>query len=286
MSVEKSLIEQINEDIKSGSVALPALEKMAVGLNQTLSREDVNIKEVAALIERDPSLSTRVLNLANSAAYSGLVKMRSIERAIIRVGLKPVRSFFMTSALKDIFKGRTPLLKEVFNIWWKHSLCCALGNRKIAMSVNQAAIAEDAYLLGLLHDIGTIVILSKLNEMRFNGNEPVEINEDLLKEMIDTFHAQVGGVILRKLAFDEEFCHIVETHHQPDSFENPDNPLFNILQVENAILRKTGVAVNPDPDISVTSLPSTARLGLDPVFIAVEEVDIEEEFKSMDALLT
>ncbi|MFP4580744.1 MAG: HDOD domain-containing protein [Candidatus Sumerlaeia bacterium] len=285
MEKQRSLIDQIKDDVQAGNIALPMLEKLVSELNSKLNDEKAGASDIAALIEKDPALATRVLNMANSAAYSGLVKMRSVERAIVRVGLKPIKSFFVTSAMKNVFTGKTSLLKNIFNIWWKHSLCCALGCRKIATIVGKSSIAEDAYMLGLLHDIGTIVILNKLNEMYADG-ESVEIHEDLIIELVDSFHAQLGAIILNHLEFDEELCQIVETHHTPELYNDQENTLFQILQVENNILIKAGVAVHPNPNIAITSLPSFEKLGLNPIFVAEEEVDAEDQFETMNSALS
>ena len=77
------------------------------------------------------------------------------------------------------------------------------------------------------------------------------------------------------LVKETDYCGIVATHHEPESYGNQDDSLFNILQVANNLMRKVGISISSDRDVSIVSLPSTAKLGLEPLFIATLELDIE-----------
>ncbi len=285
MDTGKSIISAIEEQIEQGDIHLPVLEKMATQVHQLFDREGVSNNQIAAVIEKEPAIVVKILNLANSAAFSGVSKVHTVERAIARLGLKNVKNFMMTQALKDIFKGKNPLLYQIFQMWWKHSLACAIFCKRLVEQIKRPQLADDAYLLGLLHDIGTVFILNTIENINEDMGGCFENNAELLHEIIDSLHARASGEILTKLEFDENFCRIVATHHTPDDYEDSENILFNTLQVVNSILCKIGIALKSDPSLTIVSLPSAKRLDVDPVFIAMTEIDIEDEVAALESNL-
>jgi HD-like signal output (HDOD) protein len=285
MDTGKSIISLIEERITQGDIRLPILEKMAATVHNLFDRDDVAINQIAAVIEKEPAIVVKILNLANSAAFSGVSKVHTVERAIARLGLKNVKNFMMTQALKDVFKGQNPLLYQIFQIWWKHSLACAIFCKRLVEQVKRPQLADDAYLLGLLHDIGTVFILNTIEHVNEEVEGCFENNAELLHEIIASLHARASGEILAKLEFDKDFCRIVATHHTPEEYEDPESILFNTLQVVNSILCKIGITLTPDPSLTIVSLPSAKRLDVDPVFIAMTEIDIEDEVATLEGSL-
>lgn len=284
MKENASLIEMIEEKLKTDEIGLPIPKDVALNLSILLGKEDIEVRETSRLIEKDPSLTAKILNLSNSPVYSGLVKIKSIEQAIARLGAKTVKNFLMTIKFKDVFMSRDNFMEKRFKINWQHSLACALCAKKIAESSNLAFISEDAYLLGLMHDIGVIPILGSIAEVRKEKSH-IEFNDELIEEIIMTFHPWAGKQILHKLNFDEKIEDITETHHTPEKYQDQDDPLFCILQVAENIVNKIGISMTPDPNISILGLPYTSKLGLDPMFISVTEVDLEDMLSDTDRLL-
>lgn len=285
MEANLSLKDIIEQELSREEIDLPMVDTMAVNLGNLLNKEDVGFDELAKLIEKDPALTAKVMNLANSVFYAGLVKVKNVDRAIARVGLLAIRSFLMTVSMKSVFKGGGAHFEERFKLNWQHSLGCAVCCKRIAEHIKLRSIAEDAYMLGLLHDIGTISIFNALAKLIQKQNGPGDLSDNLVNEIIGSFHASVGAKVLARLNFDERFCRIIEQHHNPDDYPDKDDPLFNILTVANNLLKKIGLAFDPDPHTSIISLPSSSKLGLDPMFVAMLEVDLEDSLQNMENLL-
>lgn len=285
METNLSLKDLIEQELSHEEIDLPIIDTMAVNLGNLLNKDDVSNDELAKVIERDPSLTAKVLNLSNSVFYAGLVKVKTVDRALARVGLMPIRSFLMTVTMKGVFKGGGTHFQESFKLNWQHSLGCAVCAKRITEHLKLRSVAEDAYVLGLLHDIGTISIFNSLSKVAKTQEGSASLSEELIREIILSFHAPIGAKVLARLNFDERFCRIVEMHHNPDDYPDKDDPLFNILSVANNLLKKIGLAFEPDPHVSLVSLPSTAKLGLDPMFIAMLEVDLEDSLQNMENLL-
>jgi HD-like signal output (HDOD) protein len=277
----KNIIEQ---ELGRKEIELPIVDFIANTIGQLLSKDDVDFNKLAKVIEKDPSLTAKVMNLANSAFYAGLVKTKNVDRAIARVGLLAIRSFLMTVSLKDVFKGNVQF-QEGFRLNWQHSLGCAICCKHIAEHVRLRSIAEDAYMLGLLHDIGTVSIFNALSKVSKKLEGTIELSDDLVNEVIGTFHAAAGSRILSKLKFEERFCRIVAMHHKPEKYPDKDDQLFNILFISNSLVKKLGVAFEPDPDISIMELEASKKLGLEAMFVEMLEADLKAAIVNMENLL-
>jgi HD-like signal output (HDOD) protein len=287
MEMEKpvSIKDLIEKELGCDELKLPVPDTMASTLNMMLGNEALSLPDLGTMVARDASLTAKIMNLSNSAFYSGLEKTRTVDRAIARIGMLSIKSFLTASLMKEVFGSKSGIYGELFLINWRHSLGCAICAKRIAEQAKLKSVCEDAYLLGLVHDIGTIFILSLLDRLKNGWGKGQNLTVSLVKEIIESFHPAAGTKILEKLNFDSKYCRIAATHHEPLLFEDQEDPLFNILQVANNIMRKVGISINPDQDISIISLPSTAKLGLEPVFIAMLEINIEEMLVTMDALL-
>ncbi len=274
----------IERELGRKEIELPIIDFIANNLGQLLSKDDVDFNKLAKVIEKDPALTVKVMNLANSAFYAGLVKTKSVDRAIARVGLLAIRSFLMTVSMRDVFKGGTHF-QELFRLNWHHSLGCAICCKHIAEHLGLRALAEDAYLLGLLHDIGTVSILHALSKATKKLEGTIELSGAVVTEAIGALHAAAGSRILSKLKFEERFCRIVSLHNNPEKYPEKDDPLFNILFISNMLLKRIGLDLEPDPDVSIMDLAQNERLALDVMFMQMLEADLKNLILNMEGLL-
>jgi len=283
MNDSLALKDIFERELSRADLELPSLGSVALKVARLLENEEVDLRELAGLIETDAALTAKVLNLANSAFYAGLNRVKTVERAIGRVGLGSTRNFLMADSLKHSFTGRNEQLRATFDCNWRHSLGAAICCKRIAEHINLRSIADDAYLLGLVHDIGVISILNTLE----NHQDRLEtsLNQDLITEITLAFHAPLSARILEKLSFDEKFVRLSAVHHEPETYAQQEDPLFNILMVSDNLMLKVGLGLRPDPTIALMGLPYSARLGLDAMFFAVAEVDVEDIMLNADSQL-
>ncbi len=281
---EVAVIRQlVGDELAKDSMPLPIPDEIAGNLQSLLGKESIEYNDLALIIEKDSSLTAKVLNLANSPFYSGLVRIKSIEQAVTRIGLQAIKSLLMTILFKDVFKIKKKYLAEDFRLNWQHSLACAICTKKIIEQSNVPFIAEDGYILGLLHDIGFVTILNALSTLQ--EKQQHEIQHDGIVSALYQLHSDVGAEVLRKLQFNENICRIVETHHEPQTYEQQENTLFNVLQVSDALLKKIGLSLAPNPDLVIAELPYAARLQLDDTFLSLLESEIESLSADTDNLL-
>jgi putative nucleotidyltransferase with HDIG domain len=216
-----TLTDRFVADIE-GLSDLPSLSPVLAQLVATLGREDASVSDVAAIIRQDPVLVARVLRAANSAAYAGRSPVVSIRDALLRLGLLRVRRLALVASLYDAVPVRgTRAAREVF---WQHSLGVAHGSeiiaRQVGSGVPEDADPEAAFLAGLLHDIGLLVMESHYPKeaaavKRHADAEGVPLCVAELA-VLQTDHGELGALLAAHWAMPEPIAVGIRAHHRVD----------------------------------------------------------------------
>lgn len=133
--------------------ALPTMSRTVTELMSEMNKDEPSPKLVSELIGQDPSLTTRVLRLSNSAFFRASRRVGSAEEAVAMLGMTHVRSLVMAAALGSSFKNVPGVHLPQF---WRYSLRVADISRSLAGVLNQSA--SNAYTAGLIHAIGDLVM--------------------------------------------------------------------------------------------------------------------------------
>src|ERR1700674_1843159 len=182
---------QLMSFLKDG---LPTLPSYVFELNTLLSSSSVDLKRVAKVIRNDPSMSAQVIRLCNSALFSLRRRVLSIEEAAILMGSERLRTLVLTCAVME-FTGRQLPRGEV-QTFWQHSFMSGLLSERIAKWMEYTE-EEQAYLGGLLHDIGMLpllVIAGEEHAMKGEAsNGPWGGSLEAEKVHFGLNHCEVGG---------------------------------------------------------------------------------------------
>ncbi|MBF0357491.1 MAG: HDOD domain-containing protein [Magnetococcales bacterium] len=185
---------------------------------------------VGRIITEDPALSARLLKVANSSFYTSPFPVKSISRALTMIGTKQLKD--LVTAIYTVKMCSKYARKQIdMDSFWRHSIACGVAARVIA-TAKRIMNTERFYLAGLLHDVGHLIIYTKLVKhteelsKRCNlGKEPVY---KLERELLGFDHAEVGGRLLKKWQLPDELVGPVMYHHTPS--QAPD------FQMETAII--------------------------------------------------
>jgi HD-like signal output (HDOD) protein len=202
------------------SVDFPAAPEVVVRLSRLLSEEWVTGEQIAEVMALDAGIAARVLRLANSVYFRGS-GVRSVEEAVLRVGVDGVRDVVFALSLVRAFKP----LHLNYQLFWRHGLAVAqtvLGLQKRALNV--PAPIPELYAAGLMHDVGMLVLDRTLGAGY--GGVLAKAKEDkrpLYEVERDTFgtdHADVGGRLLEVWRMPTVLAEAVSGHHDPLAFDN------------------------------------------------------------------
>lgn len=196
--------------------SLPTLPNVASALMRMAAQDNVQVEEVARVIETDPSTAARLLKIVNSA-YRGLqARVSSINRAVVMLGVNGVRNVLLSMQVMDVF-GKAPSDRKspVFELW-KHCLAVASAAELIAENTG-GILPEDAFTTGLLHDIGKIALYSVapaeyLEIVKRVETEGTEIS-DVEAERFGVTHAEAGRYLAERWGLPEAITRAVSDHH-------------------------------------------------------------------------
>ncbi len=198
---------------------VPIMQGSAARITGLLNDINVSTRKLTEAISYDPVLTARILRLANSPVYSLQKNVSTLNQAIDVVGIRAVYDILILGLATDSFSKEIRDSEKGKKIW-EHSLAVALLARELGQMLGLRGI-EEAFICGLLHDIGKILLL-KHDSVQYN--EILEIDEEskMLQVENATFgytHAQVGSFIANRWALPDNVCYTILNHHDPSQSE-------------------------------------------------------------------
>jgi putative nucleotidyltransferase with HDIG domain len=207
VEVHESLARYLDEHLD-----LPVLPEAASRILAVCQDPDSEPRDVEVELERDPSLASHVLRLANSAVFAPVEPIVSLRQAVGRLGMTTIRNLCITVALQGRVFG-SKQQEEAARVVWKHSTLAAVYAREVARRLRKNG--EVAFLWGLMHDVGRPIVLQAALEHPelFAG----EAEGDLLASIVDAFHARVGARLVQAWGLPYPIAAVVGCHHDPES---------------------------------------------------------------------
>jgi putative nucleotidyltransferase with HDIG domain len=269
-----SLLDRINKLIDSDKLTLPVFDRIAMQIRELTADKNCSVVEVEKLIARDQALAAEVLRAANSPFYCGLAAIRTIQTAIVRLGLDQVTRLVCLASQFAKYKARDPQLMAMLQELWRHSSTSALAAQWLAKRLRFEEIEEECFLGGLLHDIGKLLILRAIDEINHLEGRGLAISKSLIHEVLRAAHPQLGHNLLRRWNIPDIYCRIAQTHHDAE-FDANDMTLI-IVRLANEASRKMGAGLDPDPNLILVSTPEAHMLKVSEVLLAELEVMLED----------
>jgi HD-like signal output (HDOD) protein len=196
---------------------IPAFPPIVLRLLDILARENVEIRELVALISSDPAFSAQILRVANSPLFGFRSQIDSLQSALIVLGLRRVRSLSMTVATANHMKGVLHI--EELARCWRHMLACALLTEELARSCS--AFEDRAYTAGLLHDVGRLGLLLAYPKeyadlLRRSGRNTLELL-DIEHQELGMDHCEAGRTLAEHWNLPPDFQVVAARHHDPQA---------------------------------------------------------------------
>lgn len=269
----RSLVDIIQEHAASEKLNLPVFPGAAFELQQLLADDNTSIDQIAKVIGKDQAMSTQVLKLANSAFFSGWNTVRTIREAILRLGLNHVFNLVVCTSQQKYYKSQNKALQQTLEILWKHALCAAIGSKWLVQKLGYRQLGDEAFLSGLLHDIGKLV-LTKAIETIQSENEDLDIPSELIDQIFGSMHAEQGNYLMEEWSIPDVYCNIALNHHN-EEFDKDDVLLMSV-RVVNHVCRKAGISTHPKEHIDLQTLPEVQSLSVKQAVLAELELVVRE----------
>ena len=277
MSDNKSIVELIKEHLVSGTTGIPVFHAVALRLQQLLARPDFGVEEMNRLISADTGLASQVLRVANSSYYSGLSKVGTIHEAIVRLGSREVASIAMLATQKDQYRSADAKYNTVMQVLWKHAYCCAAGSKWLALRSGYDMLAQEAFLAGLLHDIGNLFLLKVMEEISKAKLLPGGATPAILSEVLSSMHVEQGYLLMQQWNMPEVYCEIV-AGHEVEQWDH-GNALLAMVRLADQTCKKLGIGVHADPTLILFASAEAQALGVNEIALAELEIVVEDTLR-------
>lgn len=214
-----------------------------------------NLEDIANILLDDAGLSARLLRLSNSAMYNFPSKVDTITRAITIIGTKQLRDLALATSIIAQFKGIKQSIIDMED-FWKHSIGVGIAARVIATYQVESNV-ERFYLMGLLHDIGRIIMFTQIPavmaDLIVNCKEERQLLYEQEREALGFEHSKVGQLLLKNWKLPMPIVEAVGHHHHPfrsrtysheASVVHVADTLINAIQLGSS----SGIAIVPKLD--------------------------------------
>lgn len=246
LSLRRLLANESLRRIVGGTGKLPSAPAVYTQLAQELSRADCSAANVAALIERDVALSARLAQLASSAYFDVPSGVTTTLGYVTYLGLDVVKILVLSLEIGDTFQHEARLPGFSVEELQQHSILTAFLARAIARKDDK----DDAFLAGMLHDIGQLVLscrntepFRKCLERRDREGTGLSVVEE---EVLGADHGAVGAFLLGLWGLPQAVVEAVALHHKPKDLP-PTVGLGTAVYLANLLARDPDVPVADDP---------------------------------------
>ena len=269
---EKPLAEALNEMVSADRLSLPVYPAVARRVRTEMQRAET-LEELKTLFEPDQALTCNLFRAANSSFFKGLKQTTSLEEGITRLGQE--KACGQPSAFSS-----NRLLPRYLPDLWRHSLGCALGCWWLANRCGYQGLAAQAYLAGLLHDVGKLLLIAGLEQMVADANHGITLADQIIHEILDTMHAEQGRHLVETWNLPGPFLPIIAEHHE--TALGGQDILPALVRLANKGCRKIGLGWEQDRTLVLPTTAEAQFLGISEIALAEFEIMLEDRFFGED----
>lgn len=227
---------------------LPPLPQVASQVLRISADPDASAEDLRKVISMDQALTSQILKISNSAMFGMVREVTTLTQAIMTLGFSTIKSVVIASSAKNLYHRGTVGLQE--RLIWEHALVSAIASRAFAKSLRFARV-EEAFIGGLMHDIGKSVMGVKFPE-RYSTLLRTVYNEKVnaLQLELDTFgfdHAMVGEALVGQWNLATSLQSAVRWHHDPIHSEGDHQALAAIVALANQLTLEAKIGIG-DPE--------------------------------------
>jgi len=209
----EAAVADLIEDFREGNAPLPVFPSVVRELETLLADPNTNADDFAEVIERDAVLSGRIIAVANSPLCRGTSKVRTVAKAIPRLGLKGTQSVVSALASRNFYESVSPALRKQLDGLWKHSLVTAYAGRFLAETLRLRDV-DRIFLMGMLHDIGKVILLNGLGTL-MTDETPGTVRT--VMNTVQRHHNSFGAAVLGMWNLPAEFADAA-LHHEDQEY--------------------------------------------------------------------
>lgn len=277
-AIAEDFINQLLKDLDNDTLVLPTLPEVALRVRDALADEEQSLADVSKVITTDAALSARLIQVSNSPLLRTSNPIDSVEAAVTRMGSNMVRNLVTSIVMEQMFQATSDATDTRLRNLWEHSIqVAAIAS---ALTTQFTKLKADMSLLGgLVHDIGALPILSRVEDV------PEILNDEvLLDKVISETHCLVGKRILDKWNFPPELVAVAAEHEDLARNSGGDIDYVDIITVSN--LQSLIGSDHPHTKLDWNTIPAFKKLGLTADVNVIEMDETSEAIAAVQSALS
>ena len=194
---------------------LPTIPHIMAEVLRAMEDPDISASKLAKIIEKDQSLTAKILKSANSPLYGFVRRISTIDLAIVVLGLNTIREIVLSLVIYKFFAKIDP---KYFNVkaFWEYSVFCGSTSKLMARKLGYR-LAGEAFVAGLMHDVGILILVEYFeNDYKkiFNISYTDKISElEAERQVLGFTHAEIGYWLAEKWNLPDPLCQAILHHH-------------------------------------------------------------------------
>lgn len=261
-------IEELKARIYARIDELPTLPAVVPRLLNLVEDPKVTTREITAAIAHDTALTAKILKVANSAYYGFSQEISSLDRAVALLGFNMVKSLALSIGVMKAMPGKKDATNFSREGLWIHNLAVGTAMKMMADGLGKAEEGEHLFVVGLLHDIGKVVLdqffSNDFNRVLDQASEESGAQLcEMERKIIGIDHGEVGGILLERWKFPSMIRIPIAFHHRTDLPAEMDLYAFSMLRISDGMVQNMALGESGNASAPRMLEVDLKRLGID-----------------------
>lgn len=280
----KPLIEIIVNKLRKGDIDIPTYPEINTKLARLIS-EEASLVQITDLLKEDLSIVSNLISLSNSAAYSVGKEIQTLDQAVYHLGLNQTQSIVEIISNRSLYANKTMKYPKLLKSIWKHSLACAHVSAITTRRLRHSS-PNELFTMGLLHDIGFLMLLQIISELEASNPSEVVMENNSLLDFLITHHGSFGRALLHRWKLPEQYAYAALYHEHLDTPETPSTELL-VIHFANLLVETMGYGLQETAEAELEELLSIAAktLGLNAEAITEIKTKAAEQVEKTSVIL-
>ncbi|MGE4152065.1 MAG: HDOD domain-containing protein [Phycisphaerales bacterium] len=285
-SVVTTAVQEINH--------IATLPEITLRIIELVESPTSTAQDLQSVIRSDPALCSRVLKVVNSAFYGLPGQIASIERAIVLLGLNAVKNIAVAASLVKLFRGGELSPHFSARDLWTHSVATATAAKSLADELG-LGMADEAFLGGLIHDLGVMVELQYDRQKLIKVLDSLNIDSDhvphadmrrIETDVFGATHEEFGSGLSKRWKFPASLINVTGHHHDPMRLPEEARTLSCVIYVADRVSAMAGQGFRLDLDNLTPDPAVLAHLGIQPSKLDEMASALTEQMQEVKRLLS